>query len=156
METLKSISAQNQLSTIVAKSSNSRVAAAENGVVEQKFDFYYGFRPLYLFSRFVGLMPFTIVRCTNGNILTVNVTTGDWIWFFIAIIWYTVLAIISTKNLRLPQDSNESLAINVGDHVILIAGLLLGSFSIAMDLFNRKRLMDIAQKYEIFDSEVSA
>lgn len=155
MDTFKSGSPHNQLSKIKVKSSNSRVVAAENGAVEQDFDFYYGFRPLYLFSRLTGLMPFTIVQGANGTILSVQVSVFDWIWFFTAITTNTALAIISTKNLRLPQDHNESLAINVGDHLILIVGLILGSFSIAMDMFNRRKLTELAQKYEIFDNEVS-
>lgn len=142
--------------TIMVKSSNSSVDAIENDDDDdRKFDFYHAFMPLYTFSRLFGYMPFSIVRSLNGNILTSKVTVLDLIWFFIAIVWYFLLAAIATKNLRLPQDPNESLTINVGDHLLLIVGLLLGIFSIIMDMFNRNKLVKIVQNFNTFDDEVS-
>lgn len=152
----KSKSPRNQMPTIMVKSSNSSVDAIENDDDDdRKFDFYHAFMPLYTFSRLFGYMPFSIVRSLNGNILTSKVTVLDLIWFFIAIVWYFLLAAIATKNLRLPQDPNESLTINVGDHLLLIVGLLLGIFSIIMDMFNRNKLVKIVQNFNTFDDEVS-
>lgn len=152
----KSKSPRNQMPTIMVKSSNSSVDAIENDDDDdRKFDFYHAFMPLYTFSRLFGYMPFSIVRSLNGNILTSKVTVLDLIWFFITIVWYFLLAAIATKNLRLPQDPNESLTINVGDHLLLIVGLLLGIFSIIMDMFNRNKIVKIVQNFNTFDDEVS-
>lgn len=148
-------------STVILKTSNLTLNKVENNDEEPKNDFYCVTRPLYFFSRLVGLMPFTLVRCSNRNILIAKVTVRDLIWFFISIAWYCVLAAFASNNLRLPQSSSEkppgseSLTINVGDHLLLIVGLLIGSLSIIMDMFNRNKLANIAQKYDIFDNEVS-
>lgn len=157
MSIFKSKSVRNELAIIKVKSADSSVeTVTENDVDQKHLDFCYAITPLYTCSRLVGLMPFTIIRSPSGNGLAVKVTGRDLVWFITAILWYTVLALISTKNLRLPQDPNESLTINVGDHMIIISGLLMGSFSIVLDMFNRNRLINMAQKYEIFDKKVSA
>lgn len=156
MNSFISKSARNELAIIKVKSANlSGETEDKNDSVHKNIGFGYAISPLYTYSRLVGLMPFTIARSENGKDFTVNVTVRDWIWFFTAIIWYIVLAAIATKNLKLPQNPNESLTINVGDHLLLIFGLLQGSFSIVMDMFNRNRLIDMTLKYQIFDKKVS-
>lgn len=154
MDKLKNKSPRNQLPTIMVKSSNSSVDTIENDDYDQKFDFWRVFHPLYIFSHLFGLMPFSIVRSPSGDTLTAKVTVGCLLWFFIAIMWYFLLGAIATKNLRLPQDPNESLTINVGDHALLIAGLGLGIISIIMDMFNRNKLVKIVQSFNVFDNEV--
>lgn len=114
MDTLRSKSSGNQLSKIIVKSVESRVNTVENDVVEEEFCFHYAFKPLYVVSRLIGLMPFSIVRGANGNILACKVTVFDFIWFFITIIWYFVLAADANKNLRPPPNPNQSLMINLG------------------------------------------
>lgn len=158
MDNFKSKSPRNQFPTILVKSSNSSVGTIEDdddNKAQQKLCFYYAFKPIYFFSRFVGLMPFSVVRSLDGNGLSARVTVYDIIWFIISIASGILLAVIDTKNMRLPQSKNESLTINVGDHLLLIVGLSVGTFSICLDMFNRKRIVKIIENFESFDKEVS-
>lgn len=161
MDKLKNRSPRNQFPTIIVKSSNSSVSAIENDDVDDGCDdhtlsFHYSFRPLYFFSRFVGLMPFSVTQSLNGNGLSARVTVYDLIWFILSIVISISLGVIDTTNIRLPQNSNESLTINVGDHLLLIFGLSVGTLSVALDMFNRKRLVNIVESFETFDREVSS
>lgn len=156
MNNSKEKSPHNQLAAkINVKSSNSRINSVGNNCDEKVVSFYRTFKSLYTFSRLVGLMPFSIVLSANGNIITTKVTVHDIIWMVISVAWYIMLAAIAGWSLQLPRGPNESLTINVGDTLLLIVGLCIGVLSILMDMFNRNKLINISQKYEIFDYEVS-
>lgn len=148
------------ITTIAPKnmlSSNSnRELVKEKACGQPKDSIYtYSFWPTYLFNRSVGLMPFSIVRSPNGEVLRPKVGMFDIIWFVVAVSWYLLLAFVSYQDLKLPQDPKESFILKLGDHLLLIWGLLHGSLMIIMDMCNRFRLIDIAQKYGTFDKEVN-
>lgn len=121
----------------------------------QKYDFVYSLWPTYFFSRAVGLMPFSIVISSNGEIQRARVGVYDLIWFVVSVSWYILLAFISYVDLRLPQSPNESFILKLGDHLLLIYGLFHGAFMILMDMFNRRRIVELAQRCFAFDQEVS-
>lgn len=121
----------------------------------QKYDFVYSNWPTYFFSRAVGLMPFSIVLSSNGRIQRARVGMYDLIWFVISVSWYILLAFVSYLDLKLPQNPNESFILKLGDHLLLIYGLCHGAFMILMDMYNRRKIVELAQKCFAFDREVS-
>lgn len=137
-------------------SSESNGEFVKHKVCEQPKDSMYSFWPTYLFNRSVGLLPFSIVRSPNGDVLKPKVGTFDIIWFVAALSWYLLMAFLSYQDLKLPQDPKESFILKLGDHMLLIWGLLHGSLMVIMDMCNRYRLIDIAQKYGAFDKEVTS
>lgn len=150
MDNLKSKSAT-AVSMIVVKSSKSN--SVESNGRKHNSNVAYSLWPIHFFSRFFGLMPFSIV-CANGEIREAQVKRFDYIWFIGLFCLYFSLAVNTSIKLKIPQDKNESITLNIGDDLILIAGLLLGSFMTVMGMYNRFKLINIIQQFESFDKEV--
>lgn len=123
----------------------------------QPLNFASIYRPVYYLSRFFGLMPFSMTLNSNGDIHEPKVTAFDCLWFIISIGIYIVCAIIAFGNIihstRADLESSLHLII-LADHLLLIVGLLIGAFIIAMDMFNRFKIVNILKLFNSFDREV--
>lgn len=122
----------------------------------EKIGVLQSFRPVYYFSRIFGLMPFSIACDTRRDIQKPQINVLDGVWFVCSMLIYISMAIISYKNMKLPQDTNKSSFILVlGDYLLLYVGLIYGALIILFDMLNRYKLVGILNKYITFDNEVS-
>lgn len=124
------------------------------GIRSKKLNFADSFRPVYYCSRVFGLMPYSIVYDSNGDVQEPKVRALDFLWFVISMCVYTSMAIILYRTINLPQESNTSAYILIlGDCVLLIFALIFGAQIIGMDMFNRFRFIDIQKNINTFDKE---
>lgn len=130
--------------------------STRSNIPSTKFNFAYSLLPLYYFSRVFGLLPFTILYDTNGDVRGARVTLFDIFWFIISVCIFLSLAVFSYSIINLPDGPNESPTLILGDYILLIVGLFYGAAIIVYDMCNRLRLIDIIKKFTIFDKEVNA
>lgn len=111
----------------------------------------HGFQPVYYFSRFIGLWPFTIAHNSNGSKKEARVHLIDGFWFLISICLYlTAIFYIYKRIMDLrTSDDNPYVLVNSITNTVL---LLFRAVSIVLDLFNRNSLVNILDKFIIFDS----
>lgn len=122
----------------------------------EAFDFVHSFEPIYYFSRAFGLLPFTIIRSTNGEILLPKVSRLDRLWVVVLISLYLYLAFVLCQYIGFAKDLTRHQSILfIGDQLRLIFCLIFASVAIAMDLWNRFNLVSILKKFTIIDNDVS-
>lgn len=117
-------------------------------------DFSYGLRPIYYFSRAVGLLPFSFIRNSHGEIQEARVTLTDCLWFVISICLYLFMAYICYEGVELPRDPNQSFILIIGDSVLIILGLAYSAVAVAVDMFNRSKIVSVLKNLTEFDREV--
>lgn len=117
-------------------------------------NFSYSFRPIHLFSRLFGLLPFTIVYGPNGDAQEARVTAFDILWFIISVFFYLIFTLHSLIHMQMPSDPNQlPLLIHI-EYAILIVRSIFSSVIIIFDMCNRSTLIDILKKFTTFDMEV--
>lgn len=116
----------------------------------------YGFRPIYFYSRCAGLWPFTITYHSNGSIKNAQIRIFDCLWFLISICLYLTALISSYDYMKDSEASKEkNFFTNLMFYINQIPPLLFGPVCIVLDMLNRNRLINILNKFTIFDKEVS-
>lgn len=120
----------------------------------QPKSFEYGFRPIYYFSRVAGLWPFQIVRNSNGSIEKARVRLIDMLWFFTSIFVYLTALFYVYKNMEQLQVSNASYISLSILFMFQTMCLLFGACGIVLDMYNRKKLINILDKFNAFDCKV--
>lgn len=128
------------------------------GYVEHKnrqnvHNFVHCVQPVYYVSRFYGLMPFSFKHNAKGEVIGSEIKMFDLVWFIVSIANYLTLAYLCWCTLRIPN-SDLTYVLYFGNHVLLISGLLVGAFSVAFDMFNRHRLVEMTIKFNVFDRKV--
>lgn len=94
----------------------------ENNKLSQKVQaericFSYGFQPIYYFSRVIGLMPYSLVYNSNGEIQEHRIYIRDGLWLATSIFVYSSVILHVFRDMKLPEDSNSTLYIFVlGNH----------------------------------------
>lgn len=133
-----------------------------NGVVEvkkishsRKINFSLTMMPAYFFSRVIGLLPFSIVRNSNGEPQAARVNVFDFLWLIISMSLFLLMAFYIYSDVEIPPGSSDSYVLIVGDSAFIIFGMIYGALIIAMDMFNRNRLVDLLKKFIDFDNEVN-
>lgn len=123
----------------------------------KKLDFAYSFEPIYYFSRLFGLMPFKIVRNTNGEIqISPKVNRLDRLWFVVSICLYLYLVHILGQYIMFAKNMTRQQAILfIGDQLRLIFCLFFATLAIGADMRNRFKLVAILKKIIIIDKDVS-
>lgn len=119
------------------------------------FNFAYGFRPIYYFSRVFGLMPYTLIYNPNGTIEGHKIKAIDMLWFIISIainLIMTLMILESTQYLH--EIKSTSFILEGGDHLLLLLGAIFNFIIIGMDMGIRFKLMDIFKNINTFDEEV--
>lgn len=121
------------------------------------YNFEYGFRPIYYFSRLVGLLPFSIAHHSNGSITNAHISRLDGVWFSISMCFHLLAIFLSFLNTEDLNSISSVTTITFWILYILYRGnsLLIGTVGIIMDMLNRHKLADILRKFIIFDHDVS-
>lgn len=117
----------------------------------------HGFKSTYYFSRCFGLWPFTIAYNSNGSIIIeACLYQFDCLWFLISICVYLIALYYTYDHIKTEQlkSSENYFFSHLIYNLIQIPPLLLGVIGIVLDMFNRKRLVNIFEKSIIFDREV--
>lgn len=145
--------------TLSGHSPNIASVWAKRKVRSKENNIAYSLIPIYILSRTIGLVPFSIIRDSIGRVQEARVSLFDFCWFVISVLLYLVASFFCYQNLcliiKLPQDPNTSIILTIGDHLLIIFGLIYGAIIIAMDMYNRRRLVEILKKITVFDEEVS-
>lgn len=118
-------------------------------------DFAYSFRPIYLYSRALGLMPFSIIRASNGEVQKAQVKVFDVLWFVTTICLYLFLSYCYAKSTQIAIDTNESYFLSLNDDIGIIFSFIFGAITIGIDMFNRSRLTGILKDFSLFDKKVN-
>lgn len=119
-----------------------------------KSNFEHGFRPLYYFSRLAGLWPFTIIHHSNETNLRARFDYFDGLWFVLTVCLYLALAFISYENLTSIQNQNEVFIARFVLYAFRITCFMFGVLGIVLDTINRNKLINILQKFIVFDKTV--
>lgn len=117
--------------------------------------FEHSFKPVYYFSRCIGLWPFTITYNINGSIKEARVHLLNSLWFLISICLYLSALFFCYVDLMYSLDSGRSYYFS--DFLFLISQippLLFGSFAVVLNMVNRNRIVNILKNFMIFDTEV--
>lgn len=113
----------------------------------------------YYFLRAFGLWPFSFVRDSNSKIKKPKVTKIDLLWFIISMPLYILASIVFYNNWQALQMKTTDLKvlsiINNGDSMRIALSLIFISLSIAIDMFNRFKLVNVLNNFVQFDVAVS-
>lgn len=120
----------------------------------KKIDFAYSFRPIYCYSRLFGLMPFSLICDSNGEIERPAVNKLDFVWFTLSISIYLLIAIMSVQHVTFLQNAH-AYVLTLGHFVFLIVGLIFDIIMIVMSMLKRFKLVDIVKKFVLVDKAVS-
>lgn len=127
-------------------------------VQSKQLNFEHGFRPIYYFSRFAGLWPFSVRPNLNGTNQKVYVSLIDGLWFTVAFCLYLSFAFIAYERLKAGIEGKGKdpfqFRIVIYD-VLQTSSLLFGAIGIVLDMINRKKLFNVLEKFIQFDNEVS-
>lgn len=125
-----------------------------NLALKRKFDFEHAFRPLYHFSRFAGLWPFSIIHDLNGTIQSARIGPFN-IFYPISIVSLNLASILTTYvNVKANHENHVNRFESVVFTVFRIVSSLFTTIRISLDLINRKRLIGILRAFNTFDYEV--
>lgn len=119
-----------------------------------KMNLVHVLRPISIFSRIFGLLPFSIILDSNGDIRRARVRFSDILWFMTSICIYLIMALHCYQNLIVPETSNESFILIVINYFRLISGLVFGAIMVTIDMFNRSKFITMFKKIIFFDKEV--
>lgn len=123
--------------------------------LNQIFNFSHSFRPIYIVSRIFGQMPFLITtNHMNGDIHDTRVTWFDLVWFTITSSIYIYSTIYTPKLIYATLQQNFSSISAFGAVIIFASVLFLGVYSILFDMCCRMKIVDILNKFIIFDKKV--
>lgn len=142
----------------IAHSSNLDSSAVQKKMLHSKTNkFASSLRPMYSFSRCFGLLPYSIVINSNGDIQGTKLGAFNLLWFIISVCFYLILAYVCYRDIGSVQhfrNRSESYAVVLGDYLILIQGLIYCALVIIFDMINRFKLISILKDFADFDNEV--
>lgn len=114
-------------------------------------NFLYGFRPIHILSRVIGLMPFSIIQ-SYGSVQKPRVSVLDGLWFVISLCSWSFFVV----QINIPTDSNNVSYVLVLSSALLAFSMLIYCMSLPLiDMCNRYKIVDIIIKFTIFDQRVS-
>lgn len=130
---------------------------SNNKHVRLKQTMFAGFRPLFCFSRITGLMPFSIVCNSNGEVQSCKVKVVDVVWFVISICVCILLAIWNSYCLysNISHHSPAMIVLNATGPILSILCFTFSALFYAINMWNRQKFLGILQNLERFDKEVS-
>lgn len=114
------------------------------------------FRPVYYFSRLCGQMPFSMVQQTlHSDFYKPQVGRRDALWFTISMVSYTTVTIFTCLKLTAKFDQNKTVyVLFMGNSMLHSMTMLFGVVKLAMDMYNRHKLVSILNKFTQFDHKV--
>lgn len=137
------------------QTSNSRIKVVQKKNCSGMLSFVHSFRPIHYFSRVFGLMPFSIVHDSRGELQKPKVSFSSSLWFVISICIYSFMAYSVFKNMKIAHDSSlTSTILLVGDDLLLASNFIFGAVIVLIDMCNRLKLTNILKDFMVFDEEV--
>lgn len=116
-------------------------------------NFVYSYRPMYYFSRFFGLLPFSFVCDSSGQLQVPQIRAVDGVWFVFTIVGYIVLAINSCQ---VPEPPKEAVPLIYYSNTLLLSvGLFNGANMIVVNMCVRFKFVTILKIITDFDKEAS-
>ena len=126
----------------------------KTGILLENLNFCFTVKPIQFYSHIFGLVPFHIVRGGNGDRREPRVGLFDFLWFVISICIYLWLGVAYVQTLEMPQNPSRIMLV-LGDAILISAGVCFGSIIVLMDMINRFRIVEILNKFTLFDKKVS-
>lgn len=133
-----------------------------NKILKRELEFMDCVRPMKYFLRILGLMPYTIVRAPNGNILESKVKKWDVFRFLLSICVYLSCAFVSFKYGKMHRALFNHSKYNTHIYQGVIAhnlhttwGVICCILFVVMDMWNRNKIVDLFKKFTVFDKEVN-
>lgn len=120
----------------------------------RNLSFGYVFRPIYYFSRLFGFMPFTIEFTPNGDILRIQVTKFDIIYFVVTIFVYSLSFylflnfMVISKNRPTPATIAELII-----QLLVSLNVIFGIITTGLDMHNRHQFFAITKEFILFDTQ---
>lgn len=113
--------------------------------------------PIYIISRIVGYLPFTIVCDDSSRSLqksSIKITLFDCVWI---LVWVSLLIAFMVINgvFDFQSQVSDSSIVNICNRMVVWGGYLFGILTIIMDIINRKRIWKIVVMFAVFDEQVS-
>ena len=137
-------------------SSNSQNhAQVEHQIHWKKDSFVYCFRPIYVVSHIFGLMPFSIIFHSNGEVQKSSVSKFDILWFLTSLC-LLLLGIYALLTVHPSIPKSYSMIAFLGETGIFVTVLILASLSIILGMCNRHKLINIVKKITMSDKEAQA
>lgn len=124
---------------------------------EQMIHFLHVFRPIYYCARICGLMSFSIVPANvQRELCEPRVSKCDCLWFAISTCFYLAMVsqVFCVKSSLYVLDVRSN-AIVLGNLLLRIMILIFGIFVLTMNMYNRYELVNILNRFTIFDHEVN-
>lgn len=116
------------------------------------------FRPIHCTSRIFGLMPFTIVCNSDGEVQSLKVKTVDGIWFTVSICTYLFFVIFNYDVLRVSAHyyrKSVTLILIEGNYTLPWLSFVCVTVFFVVNMCNRRKYFDILKMFEQFDKEAS-
>lgn len=138
---------------MVKSSANIEKSSIENETQVQQINFLYSFRPIYYFSRIFGLMPFSIIYDSNGEIKQSKITIVDGIWFLISMFIYSLHLYLTL--LKFSNQTTPTTFVMILGNTFLLMIVMYGAGAVAMGMCNRFKYIKIAKNFTVFDRQAS-
>lgn len=125
--------------------------------VQLKKTMFAGFRPIFCFSRIIGLMPFSIVCDSNGEVQSCKVKRVDCVWFTISFCTHLTLAFLNYRLMDLSAEHHPQIAnlfLCALNSILTMLSFICCSVFYVMNMCNRHKFFGILQNLGQFDKEV--
>lgn len=120
----------------------------------EKLNFNYAFRPIYYFSRFAGLWPFSIIRDSNGKIRGLRIGFFDILRSLLLTCLNLALAFGAYEEIRVREETHAESIRAVVFMIFQMSCFLFITIGVVLDLINRNKILNILMKFNTFDREV--
>lgn len=140
--------------TIDQKMDGLRQMAAKRDNMRKRRDIVYSYKPIYYFSRFLGLLPFSLKYDSNGEIQMPKISKFDGVWFIVSITIYLALAKIASLSIEIQKNASSPMLI-LSNTLLLMFGLIYGAIMIVENMCGRFRFVGILKMITAFDKEAS-
>lgn len=124
------------------------------GILLKNLNFCYNVRPIHSYSRIFGMTPFSIIPGLSGEPYEARVKIFDFVWFIVSTCAYVILGIGYLQTLGVQLNPNESYILVYMDTLLISFGVLFGAIIIVLDMLNRFRIIEILEKFMLFDKRV--
>lgn len=129
----------------------------KKGCSWQTHSFAYCFRPIYIVSRILGLIPFSIAFRSNGEMQKPKMSKIDFVWFaiYLSLLFYGLSLAFGMVKLQQSSSKDCSLISILGDSGMILLGLIITTVAIVLNFCNRRELVEIFKDINTFDKEAS-
>lgn len=120
-----------------------------------KISFVQSLSPFYYLFRIFGLLSFSIVFDSNGDVRKAKLKIFDLLWLLFTICVYLYLGYFHYSKSEGIKLTDLGTILLVGDRTYIFFELIYGVIFVIMDLYNRQKIVGILKKISYFDSQVN-